>query len=720
MEDIIQEIINKATELKNNSKTNDYDIAEFVHIELGKVLYYDNNYTAKLSNNKQETELSTARKNNILKADTDKSQKAQICKGMAEIYAYILNEIGINARAIGTEKKGELRELIPDEAQHYCTIFRIGEQKYVQDYLIESALARIKVGEAELSKSMPGICSIDEYEHRSKMGFLEHPDKETGEIISEIKLSTEYLDNIYEVNGNGLDIETIFRETFNELNKHLQSKEMNFGFEETKDFVMITIVSLMKKSGLTQEEIRNKMKKEVKIINLVKESETECGVACIYEIEGKKYLVRGQDKTTDIKVPVGKIADSDLDTILEQGYEGRSQADREKLNIQKELAKWSDEKFLEDTRLELCEYVNDLDNIFYERYKKIINGLKPGIREKALDTLKIKGLFDEDINYIGSSNIVKFDREKKVANGGYVNGSIIVNPDSAKQFYDAYMDFADGNREGTKKDIDYSKPLVELNDLSSLEILYWHYANQRTYQDFLKSTMLHENVHRWTLDASMFDDPIDIYAMEGYVEQEARTIADDNNIEYARCFRNDEVNFIQYLNRDYNKLDSAISMLYFGNSTDCLTFDLRMETMKQLKDISPQQANALTKELYGNLNDKVEYSKTNYGKNFREIFANIKLNKSYQLIDLIESIIKEEQIKEGQINKKHSLDEFHDVAIKNRSKNTNEVTIETTQGVKTEGKLEQSNKKNLGEHNDNNKETKPQGDSIHSDGDDPR
>ncbi len=60
MEDIIQEIINKASELKNNSKTNDYDIAEFLHIELGKVLYYDNNYTAKFINNKQETEISTA------------------------------------------------------------------------------------------------------------------------------------------------------------------------------------------------------------------------------------------------------------------------------------------------------------------------------------------------------------------------------------------------------------------------------------------------------------------------------------------------------------------------------------------------------------------------------------------------------------------------------------------------------------------------------------
>ena len=47
--------------------------------------------------------------------------------------------------------------------------------------------------------------------------------------------------------------------------------------------------------------------------------------------------------------------------------------------------------------------------------------------------------------------------------------------------------------------------------------------------------------------------------------------------------------------------------------------------------------------------------------------------------------------------KKHGLDEFHDVAIKNRSESTNEATRETTQGVKTEGELEQ-------EHN--NVETK--------------
>lgn len=105
MEDLIKNIINRAKEMKSNPEITDYEIAQFVHIELGKTMYYDNNYTAKLGNGTEETELSSTRKSNMLRAETDKSSKAQICKGMAEIYAEILNEVGIEARAIGIEKR---------------------------------------------------------------------------------------------------------------------------------------------------------------------------------------------------------------------------------------------------------------------------------------------------------------------------------------------------------------------------------------------------------------------------------------------------------------------------------------------------------------------------------------------------------------------------------------------------------------------------------------
>ena len=136
MENLIKNIIEQAKELKNNPEVTDYDIAQFVHIELGKAIYYDNNYTAKLNNVKEETELSRTRKSNMLKSNIDKSSKAQICKGMSEIYADILNELGIEAKSIGIEKKGETQELSEDEAKKILYAPAM-EKKETIDYLVK-------------------------------------------------------------------------------------------------------------------------------------------------------------------------------------------------------------------------------------------------------------------------------------------------------------------------------------------------------------------------------------------------------------------------------------------------------------------------------------------------------------------------------------------------------------------------------------------------------
>lgn len=303
MEDLIKNIINRAKEMKSNPEITDYEIAQFVHIELGKTMYYDNNYTAKLSNGTEETELSSTRKSNMLRAETDKSSKAQICKGMAEIYAEILNEVGIEARAIGIEKKGETQELGEDDAKHYCAVFKIGEQEYVQDYLMESALMRIKIGEAEMSENMPGICPIEEYKERGPRSLMQ------------TDLSHEYIDKIFRENMIDLNDGQRFDLIFEKLNHYFRDTETEFGFEEAKDFVFL--------AG------KNFIRTKPKIINLVSENESECGVACIYEIDGKKYLVRGGDESTDIQFLAGEISNSDFAKILNQGYEGRSQDERE-------------------------------------------------------------------------------------------------------------------------------------------------------------------------------------------------------------------------------------------------------------------------------------------------------------------------------------------------------------------------------------------------------
>ena len=49
MEKTINQIIKNAKNMKKHSQISDYKIAEYVHIELGKIIYYDNNYTSQLN-----------------------------------------------------------------------------------------------------------------------------------------------------------------------------------------------------------------------------------------------------------------------------------------------------------------------------------------------------------------------------------------------------------------------------------------------------------------------------------------------------------------------------------------------------------------------------------------------------------------------------------------------------------------------------------------------
>ena len=162
---------------------------------------------------------------------------------------------------------------------------------------------RIKIGEAELADNMPGICPIEEYKERGPRSLMQ------------TDLSHEYIDKIFRENMIDLNDGQRFDLIFEKLNHYFRDTETEFGFEEAKDFVFL--------AG------KNFIRTKPKIINLVSENESECGVACIYEIDGKKYLVRGGDESTDIQFLAGEISNSDFAKILNQGYEGRSQDERE-------------------------------------------------------------------------------------------------------------------------------------------------------------------------------------------------------------------------------------------------------------------------------------------------------------------------------------------------------------------------------------------------------
>ncbi len=315
MNDKLKEITDKAIEMKNNLDMTDLDIAKFIHIELGKTIYYDNNYSSQKEDNGHETQLSINRKENMLKSNTDKTSKTQICKGMAEIYAEILNSVGIEAKSVGTTMKGQTQEVSENEAKHFYTLFKTGEQEYIQDFLMESALMRIKVGEAELAKKMPGICLFDEYEKYGQMS------------LKQIDLSEEYLENVFGNNLINLSDNEVLDVLFDKLNEYMKRKDLDFGFEEAKEFIFLTGKHFIKD------------KSSISFINLVKETESECGIACIYDIGGIKYLVRGNDESSDIDIQVGKISNEKLEQLQMHGYKGRSLRDRKYLQLENKKQK---------------------------------------------------------------------------------------------------------------------------------------------------------------------------------------------------------------------------------------------------------------------------------------------------------------------------------------------------------------------------------------------
>ena len=340
MKDRVNYIIDRATELRN-SGTSDLNIAKFVHIELGKILIYDNRYTANYNkeNNEDLTQISKKRQEILLGKKTDIYDKAQICKGMAEIYVAILNKVGITSKVIGVENKGDVDGDIRDDgttidvpesydcsfddnleiitekneknnnhsSQHYYGIFTIDGFEYVQDFLIDSALFRIKVGEAYLNEYTPGLCLKEDYKERSKQN---------------LPLANDYIERVqadYKEYTNEPNAERTFQFLFEQLKRHNE----DFGFEESKDFFL----SISKKILPIDFD-----PKDLKIVNLLKEDPSNCDIVSIYGYNGVNYLLRGGDESTTVRDTIGKISTCQIENLLFHGFEPRKKSDTLSLN----------------------------------------------------------------------------------------------------------------------------------------------------------------------------------------------------------------------------------------------------------------------------------------------------------------------------------------------------------------------------------------------------
>ena len=109
----------------------------YIHIELGKLLKYDMNYSAI----DRYATMSKIRRDGILDRDVSDLEHVnpyQVCKGLSEIYSQLLNEIGVDSEVAKTGK---------DPFVHYYTVIHSKEEgDIIQDYVYLDELFRIKKG----------------------------------------------------------------------------------------------------------------------------------------------------------------------------------------------------------------------------------------------------------------------------------------------------------------------------------------------------------------------------------------------------------------------------------------------------------------------------------------------------------------------------------------------------------------------------------------------
>ncbi len=343
MENEIKQIIQEARNLRDNGRS-DKKIAEFVHIELGKLIVYDSNYRFgfeeyDISKNSEEQKsmASKIRQEKILSKKSSIKSRKQICKGMAEIYTAILVELGIDAKVVAVqsteEVEGEIREDgsvidVPgiyrtsfntdfeikmgeneknnnSNIGHYYSIIKLDEGEFIQDFVTEKALVMIKIDEIQTNENIPGFHRKEEHRERSN----KQNDKISETYVEKIREELfEYI--------QGKDDSNAFDFIFEKLKEYIKE----FGYEEAKDFVVMYAKEIIPKEMISEVPIP---------ITLIKEDEENCEVLCIYRYGEKNYLLRGGQSTIDL--PIGEVSNDEIQKNILQEFKPRKPNDEKKI-----------------------------------------------------------------------------------------------------------------------------------------------------------------------------------------------------------------------------------------------------------------------------------------------------------------------------------------------------------------------------------------------------
>ncbi len=371
------------------------EIIKFVHIELGKQLIYDNSYSYnksdKVNDKSDMTNMSRRRREKLLYTNTNLDTTEQICKGMAEISAAIFNKLGIKARVIGVEGKGDIdgairkdsREtiVVPEiysvalngnsikagkneqtkqtdtRAKHYYTeIFVDGKEPIIQDYLMEGALARIKMGESTVQDNIiPGLCTEDDYAAR-----VENP----------IPIKNSYKDKLDNELKQKYGADNNLNDKVQFIFEKLDQAELEFSFEEAKGYFGFL------SNSMTNAQEKTKLKGNRRLCNLIKETENSADVVCVYGINNQNYLVRGNIERLEELPQIGKIGEEQINKILSKGFEPRGKRDKEFLENQ--ISNY----VFKTSPKEIVNHATENDSSYINEYGEII---RPNNQETEQD-----------------------------------------------------------------------------------------------------------------------------------------------------------------------------------------------------------------------------------------------------------------------------------------------------------------------------------------------
>ncbi len=269
----------------------------FIHVELGKLMKYDMNYSAI----DRQAPMSKVRRDKILDRDVSDLEHVnpyQVCKGLSEIYSQLLSEVGVDSEV---EKTGK------EPFVHYYTVIHSKEDgDLVQDFVYIDELFRIKMGFEPI-----GIMTKECFKARGNRD-ISKSERDYAEIVNK-RLQSKF--NEIDKKLGYADEEKYFVDDYLEKISRLSFEEkIDFIFsQDIKDIgAQDTYIGI----GQMMRKVLGKDRRKIKEAFLAKEDYDSVDIKGVYsvDVKGKTKRFLMQDGE-----PFREISEKEIEEMVDSG-----------------------------------------------------------------------------------------------------------------------------------------------------------------------------------------------------------------------------------------------------------------------------------------------------------------------------------------------------------------------------------------------------------------